>query len=154
MRSHLAFILLILLSCQPPDGQPPEGLPEATRIFEQLTPEQSGIGFTNTLTEDSVVNYFTYPYIYMGGGIAVGDVNNDGLQDIYFTGNQVENRLYLNQGDLVFEDITEHAGVVGDDRWVTGVTMADVNHDAGWISMLACRASGLLPGIYFISTRV
>ena len=70
----------------------------------------------------------------MGGGLAIGDVNNDGLQDIYFTANMDENRLYLNQGDLKFSDITEIANVGGDDRWVTGVTMADVNAD-GWMDI-------------------
>ncbi len=87
--------------------------------------------FANTLNENEEVNYFTYPYIYMGGGVAIGDINNDGLQDIYLTGNMVANKLYLNKGDMVFEDITLSAGVSGDTRWYTGVTFADVNGD-GW----------------------
>ena len=105
-----------------------------TSIFNKLSPEESGITFTNYLEEDTIINYFTYPYIYMGGGIAVGDVNNDGLQDIYFTGNRVKNQLYLNRGNLQFEAITSEAKVGGDDRWVTGVTMADVNAD-GWLDI-------------------
>ena len=110
-----------------------------TKIFEQLSPTESGLTFSNNLKEDSTINYFTYPYIYMGGGVAVGDVNNDGLQDIYFTGNMVENKLYLNKGDLKFEDITEQAKVASDDRWVTGVTMTDVNSD-GWLDIYVCNA--------------
>lgn len=107
---------------------------EIPKIFEAVSAQESGLTFSNTLTEDSIINYFTYPYIYMGGGVAVGDVNNDGLQDLYFTGNMVENKLYLNKGDLKFADITSQAKVGSDDRWVTGVTMADVNAD-GWMDI-------------------
>ena len=67
--------------------------------------------------------------MYMGGGISVGDINNDGLKDIFFTGNMVSNRMYLNKGGLKFEDISSTAGLLGDNRWFTGVTMADVNND-------------------------
>ena len=136
MRFNVYMITLLLLgiSCEQEHPSDDQQQNQLVKIFERLTPEQSGITFTNTLTEDSVVNYFTYPYIYMGGGVAVGDVNNDGLQDIYFTANQVDNKLYLNRGDLMFEDITEQSGVAADDRWVTGVTMADVNHD-GWMDL-------------------
>ncbi|MFT7606340.1 MAG: hypothetical protein ACI8VT_003943, partial [Saprospiraceae bacterium] len=107
------------------------------KIFNQLSAAESGITFSNNLTEDSIINYFTYPYIYMGGGVAIGDVNNDGYSDIFFTGNMVQNSLYLNnakEGSLSFKDITEQAGVGGDDRWVTGVTMADINAD-GWLDI-------------------
>jgi len=107
---------------------------EVTPIFKQLSVEESGVDFANNLKEDSVINYFTYPYIYMGGGVAVGDVNNDGLQDLYFTGNMTSNKLFLNKGNMKFEDITAKADVGGDERWITGVTMADVNAD-GWIDI-------------------
>ena len=100
-----------------------------TQIFEELSPTQSGITFSNDLKEDSIINYFTYPYIYMGGGISVGDVNSDGLQDLYFSGNMQKNKLYLNKGNLQFEDITEIAQVGSDDRWATGINMADINAD-------------------------
>ena len=99
------------------------------KIFRSLDYPKTGITFRNILTENDSLNYFTYSYLYMGGGIATGDINNDGLLDIYFTGNQVPNKLYLNKGNLEFEDITENAGVSGDDRWYTGVTMADINGD-------------------------
>ena len=75
------------------------------------------------------MNYFTYPYIYMGGGVSVGDINNDNLDDIFFTGNMAQNRLYLNKGNLVFDDITLSAGVGGNDKWYTGSTMVDINND-------------------------
>ena len=100
-----------------------------TRIFQQLGKEHTGITFSNVLTENDSLNYFTYSYLYMGGGIAAGDINNDGLIDLFFTGNMVPNKLYLNKGNLQFEDISEKAGVAGDSRWYTGVTMADVNND-------------------------
>ncbi|WP_062052784.1 VCBS repeat-containing protein [Aquimarina longa] len=110
------------------------------RIFTSVPPAVTGIQFRNTLIENDSLNYFTYSYLYMGGGIATGDINNDGLLDLYFTGNQVPNKLYLNKGNLRFEDITTTAGVSGDERWYTGVTMVDVNND-GWLDIY-CSVSG------------
>ncbi|MDT0647149.1 FG-GAP-like repeat-containing protein [Zunongwangia sp. F260] len=100
-----------------------------TKQFQQLDKDKTGIFFQNTITENDSLNFFTYSYIYLGGGLAAGDINNDGLTDLYFTGNMVPNKLYLNKGNLQFEDITKGAGVTGDERWFTGVTMADVNSD-------------------------
>ena len=97
--------------------------------------------FSNTISETDSFNYYTFPYLYMGGGIAIGDINNDGLQDLYFTGNMVPNKLYLNQGNFQFEDISNSAGVSGDNRWYTGVAMADVNHD-GWLDIYVSVLSG------------
>jgi enediyne biosynthesis protein E4 len=111
-----------------------------TKIFSKLESSKTGIQFINTLTESDTLNYFTYGYLYMGGGVSVGDINNDGLVDIYFTGNQVKNRLYLNKGNLKFEDITDKANVGGDNRWYTGVTMADVNNDG--LLDIYCSVSG------------
>src|SRR5690606_25996180 len=111
-----------------------------SKIFNKLDATKTGIEFINTLTESDTLNYFTYGYLYMGGGVAVGDINNDGLIDIYFTGNQVQNKLYLNKGNLEFEDITEMANVGGDNRWYTGVTMADVNNDG--LLDIYCSVSG------------
>ena len=110
------------------------------KIFSSLDASQSGIDFSNVLTENDSLNYFTYAYLYMGGGVATGDINNDGLPDLFFTGNQVSNKLYLNKGNLQFEDITATAGVAGDDRWYTGVTMADINGD-GFLDIY-CSVSG------------
>ncbi len=115
--------LLILAGCT----QKEELIDE--KIFVTLVHSETGIDFNNTLTENDSLNYFTYSYLYMGGGVSVGDINNDGLKDIYFTGNQVSNKLYLNKGNLKFEDVTEKAGVSGDNRWYTGVTMVDINGD-------------------------
>ncbi len=112
----------------------------STTIFKALTSNDSGISFANMLTESDSLNYFTYGYLYMGGGVAAGDFNNDGLTDLYFTGNQVPNALYLNKGDLKFENIAVQAGIQGDQRWYTGVTLADVNND-GFLDVY-CSVSG------------
>ncbi|MBW3545212.1 MAG: VCBS repeat-containing protein, partial [Bacteroidetes bacterium] len=101
---------------------------EAPR-FELIAPEQSGVTFENKLQETVQHNIFSYLYFYNGGGVAAGDLNGDGLPDLYFTANQTDNRLYLNRGDFKFEDITEAAKVGGKKGWTTGVTMADVNGD-------------------------
>lgn len=110
-------------------------------VFQEIKSAKSGIDFKNELTETADWGYVNYYYFYNGGGVAVGDVNNDGLHDIYFTGNMVPNKLYLNRGGLVFEDVSDVSGVSGDDRWMTGVTMADINND-GWLDIYVC-ASGL-----------
>lgn len=125
-------VLIFLAACASPAEQKDDV--SAPKVFEKIAKSVSNVEFSNELKEDSIINYFTYPYIYMGGGVATGDINNDGLPDVYFTGNMVENKLYLNKGDLSFEDITETAGVAGDNRWMTGVTMADVNAD-GWLDI-------------------
>ncbi|PXY39732.1 hypothetical protein DMB65_15785 [Flavobacterium cheongpyeongense] len=118
----IAICILALSSCsKKEDG---DGV-----LFSALKHTDTGVDFSNNLTENDSLNYFTYSYIYMGGGVATGDINNDGLPDIFFTGNQVSNKLYLNKGKLKFEDITKKAGIEGDNRWYTGVTMADVNGD-------------------------
>ena len=97
--------------------------------FKQLDANQTGITFSNNLTETKELNYLNYAYMYMGAGVSAGDLNNDGLIDLFFTGNMVSNKLYLNKGGLKFDDISDTAGVSGDNRWFTGVTMADVNND-------------------------
>ncbi|MEM6697084.1 MAG: VCBS repeat-containing protein, partial [Bacteroidota bacterium] len=111
---------------------------ENTNIhFKNISPKHSNIHFSNNIIENDTLNYFTFPYLYMGGGVAIGDINNDGLSDIFVTGNMVSNRLYLNQGNFQFQDISGQAGVSGDQRWYTGVTMADVNND-GWLDIYVC----------------
>ena len=104
------------------------------QLFNLISSEVSEITFVNKIEESEQLNYFTYPYLYMGGGTAIGDFNNDGLEDVFFTGNQVSNKLYLNKGTFKFEDITEKAGVTGDNRWYTGVSLVDINAD-GWMDI-------------------
>lgn len=110
------------------------------KIFNSLSQQKTGVTFSNNLIENDSLNYFTYAYLYMGGGVSAGDINNDGLIDLFFTGNMVSNRLFLNKGGLKFEDISEKAGVLGDNRWYTGVTMADVNND-GYLDIY-CSVGG------------
>ncbi|WP_298238587.1 FG-GAP-like repeat-containing protein [uncultured Algibacter sp.] len=121
-NSYLVVVLIIAISsCSKTKS--------SKKIFSQLGEKDTHINFSNNLTENDSLNYFTYPYLYLGAGVSAGDINNDGLIDLYFTGNMVENKLYLNKGNLQFEDITDKAKVAGDSRWYTGVTMADVNND-------------------------
>src|SRR5690348_4483507 len=101
----------------------------APPLFELLSPGATGVTFTNALPESADFNIINYLYYYDGGGVAVGDVNNDGLPDLYFTSNLGPNHLYLNKGNYQFEDVTARAGVADSEGWKTGVTMADVNGD-------------------------
>lgn len=102
---------------------------EMTTEFSELSSEKSGVLFSNTITENDSLSYFKFPYIFMGGGVSIGDINNDGLSDLFLIGNMVPNKLYLNKGNFEFEDITENAGISGDQRWYTGATMCDINND-------------------------
>lgn len=98
-------------------------------LFKMVDASHSKLSFANDVLESDTLNYYNFPYIYEGGGVAISDFNNDGLSDIFVTGNMVENKLYLNKGNLVFEDITVTSGLQGDNRWYTGVTVVDINHD-------------------------
>ena len=119
--------------------------PDSLKLFKQLDSSVTGINFHNDIKEDENTNAIVYEYTYNGGGVAIGDVNNDGLDDIFFTANQQPNRLYLNKGNLKFEDVTQTSGTGGRAGcWKTGVTMADVNAD-GLLDIYVCY-SGDLPG--------
>ncbi len=120
LRSAVLISLLLLGGCRPEGPQRP--------LFKLLTPAQTGVRFANTITTSDSLNAQTDPYVYNGGGVAIGDIDNDGLPDIFFTGNMVSSRLYVNKGNMRFEDITQPAGVTTH-RWATGATMVDINND-------------------------
>ena len=138
----LSLISIVFLSgCASDEGSKNES--KESPLFELLSPEQTGVDFNNEIKEDLNMNVLMYEYFYNGGGVAVGDVNGDGLQDIYFSGNAVENKLYLNKGKMKFEDITEETDVPGRyGPWKTGVTIADVNGD-GKLDIYLCYSGKL-----------
>ncbi|MEO2128418.1 MAG: VCBS repeat-containing protein [Christiangramia sp.] len=122
MQKLILFIFLIFMfiSCEKKKEQ---------TLFSKMEAKDTGIEFENRLQEDEQHNVMTYEYFYNGGGLAVGDLNNDGLPDIYLSGNTVPNKLFLNKGNWKFQDITSTSKVSGRKGWKTGVTMADVNGD-------------------------
>jgi enediyne biosynthesis protein E4 len=119
----LLIIFCILFSCKP------EKTNREGPVFQKLSSRKTNITFQNMLTETDTFNYFLYPYMYMGGGVSVGDFNNDGLTDIYLVGNMVPNRLYLNRGNFTFKDVTEISNTGGGNRWKLGSTICDINND-------------------------
>ena len=130
LRRRIYKVLIIVLGLV-------TGCKPATPLMKLLTPEETGIDFANTIFESDTFNIFTYDYIYNGGGVAIADFNQDGLQDVFFTGNMVPNRLYLNTGGLKFNDVTETAGVNVSGRWNSGPVVVDINND-GWPDIYVC----------------
>ena len=120
INSWLFILFMALFGCTPT---------EELKLFTLLSSEHTGVNFSNQLEEDPDFNIVEYMYYYDGGGVAVGDINNDGLKDLFFTANLLPNKLYLNKGDFVFEDISKIAGITEIEGWSTGVAMADVNGD-------------------------
>jgi ASPIC and UnbV/FG-GAP-like repeat/FG-GAP repeat len=114
----LAVSCLFLLACH-----------HRQTLFEAIDPAHSGVHFNNKIVEDDTLNPIDLTNIYNGGGVGIGDFNGDGLPDLYFTGNMVSNKLYLNKGNFVFQDITDIAGVGGNGEWCRGVAVVDVNND-------------------------
>ncbi len=106
-------------------------------LFQKISSANSGIHFNNEIIEDDSINPLDLTNIYNGGGVGIGDFNRDGLPDIYFTGNTVSNKLYLNRGAFKFDDITSTAGVGGDGKWCRGVAVVDINND-GWPDIYVC----------------
>ena len=131
MKKNIKFIsiALLALSCQSKNDF----------LFELKSPSETNIEFENNLTFDQDFNVYTYRNFYNGGGVSIGDINNDGLTDIYFTSNQSKNLLYLNKGDFKFQDITDISGVGGNRAWSTGVTMVDINAD-GFLDIYVCNS--------------
>lgn len=133
------FILtLFFLNCKGPDDKP-------KALFTKLSALETGIDFSNDLIYSNTLNAFTAHNFYNGGGVAVGDLNNDNLPDLFFTGNMVPNKLYLNKGNFEFEDISKKASISSEGIWYTGVTFADVNAD-GWLDIYLCRADDFMVG--------
>ncbi len=124
----ILLLIVSFLSCKEKsqDSKKPN---EPKTLFTLLEPIETGLDFINTIKNEKDFNIFKYRNFYNGGGVAIGDINNDGLPDIYLTGNMVANRLFLNKGNLKFEDISETAGIKGNKPWSTGVVMVDINQD-------------------------
>jgi hypothetical protein len=98
-------------------------------LFSLVPANNSGITFSNTIVENDTMNILDFEYVYNGGGVAIADFNNDGLQDVFFSGNQVSNQLYLNEGNMKFKDITEKSGIKSNGKWSSGVAVVDINND-------------------------
>lgn len=134
LRNTILFaVLFCLFSCK---QSPP--INEGT-VFELVDLKLSGIGFRNDLSYDEEFNVYLYKSFYNGAGVGLGDLNNDGLLDVFFAGNQADNKCYLNQGDFKFKDITKPAGLASPNVWSTGVSIVDVNGD-GWLDIYICKA--------------
>ncbi|MBU2047207.1 MAG: VCBS repeat-containing protein, partial [Bacteroidetes bacterium] len=121
-----SLFLFLFVSCK--DGA----------LFHQISSKESGITFNNKIVETDSVNILDFSNVYNGGGVGIGDFNKDGLPDIYFVGNQVSNKLYLNKGQFKFDDVTKEAKVSGEGRWGRGVTVVDINND-GWDDIYVCE---------------
>jgi len=123
-------------------------------LFNKVKSSHSGINFSNDIPENDSINIIDLENVYNGGGVGIADFNNDGLQDIYFTGNRVSNKLYLNKGNFQFEDITAIAGVDGDGKWSRGVAVVDINND-GWqdiyVSATILKDSAKRENIFYIN---
>ncbi len=134
MNNFYKIILLLLLfvNCSKKEEQ----------LFDKLSAEKSGVNFINQLDPSKNISILDYLYHYNGGGVALGDINNDGLVDIYFTSNQGKNKLYLNKGNNKYEDISVKAGVEGTSDWKTSAIMADVNGD-GYLDIYVCAVVGI-----------
>jgi len=131
VKGFLFLCLLVpLLRCAQ-DQKPP--------LMELLPSQHTHIDFTNALDESEDLNLITFEYFYNGAGVGIGDINNDGLDDVFFAANMRSNRLYINKGKMQFEDVTKSAGLTSSGKWATGVSMVDINQD-GWLDIYVCYA--------------
>ena len=124
------FLFIILFSCSKR---------ESNSLFELKKSSHTKVDFTNTLNYTEELNPYTYRNFYNGGGVGIGDFNNDSLPDIFFAGNLVSNKLYINKGDFVFDDVTDEAGLNSSGIWSTGVSVVDINHD-GYLDIYVCKS--------------
>jgi hypothetical protein len=131
---YIVSFLSVLAACKNEQANKPPAL------FQIM--DKTGISFVNTVQDNDSINILNYRNFYNGGGVGAGDINNDGLVDIFFTANQRSNKLYLNKGDFKFEDISAKAGFVNKKQFSTGVVMADINHD-GWLDIYVCNAGNM-----------
>ncbi len=134
MRTSFWYLLafVFLFNCNSKEGQ----------LFHYRSADDTNVHFTNQISESDRLNILDYLYFYNGGGVAVGDINNDGLPDIFFSANQEKNALYLNKGNFEFEDISEKAGILGNSDWNTGASMVDINND-GWLDIYVNAVVGI-----------
>jgi len=139
MRISTVCFFCIFISCNNGNNEPHQDT-----LFRLLPSSETGIDFNNKVEDTKEFNIFKYRNFYNGAGVAIGDVNNDGKPDIFFTSNQHENKLYINKGNFKFEDVTDKAGIKSPHKWHTGVTMVDINGD-GWLDIYVCN-SGEFPG--------
>lgn len=135
------LIILFFISCHSNHTGTKE-FNEKNALFQMLPSSQTGITFNNKVVNTKDFNVFKYRNFYNGGGVAIGDVNNDGKPDIFFTSNQSSNKLYINKGNWKFEDVTEKAGLASNHKWHTGVTMVDINGD-GWLDIYICNSGNI-----------
>jgi len=141
-KYYIAFLaFLIIYNCNNNEKQ--DKSTNIPYLFLKTPSKKTGLDFVNLVSEDPQHNIISYIYYYNGGGIATGDINNDGLPDLYFVANTGDNKLYLNKGNLKFEDISEKANISGKASWQTGVSMIDINND-GYLDIYVCAVSGLL----------
>ena len=117
---ELCLLLVVCISCSSPSSP---------TLFSLRTPGETGIHFSNAITENDTMNILSFEYVYNGGGVAIADFNQDSLPDIFFTGNQVPNALYLNQGNFQFKEVSKEAGITAPDQWSYGVSLVDINAD-------------------------
>ena len=140
-RIYAALILLaILVSCQPHQQQ----VVEKDSLFTNLNPDSTGVHFINQLTPTPQLNILNYIYYYNGAGVAVSDFNKDGLPDLYFVGNQTADQLYINQGNLRFEEVTSATGITNSSGWSNGVVATDINQD-GWMDLYITKTAAVDP---------
>jgi len=129
MKQILKLVIIAVLFLSACNEKKTDDIERAAIFFEAVPSKISGIDFSNDLFHSEDLNIMEYLYYYNGGGVAIGDINNDGLEDVYLSANQKSDKLYLNLGDLKFKDITAEAGIKLDSTWSSGVTIEDVNND-------------------------